>query len=90
MIIGYGAGQCPDLVRQRDDGGFDRRQQHVLSQRIGHPCGGSDIGDIIRGPGAGALSRGLSLEAGTRTTESLMGIQTRQVVSPQSDWVSMT
>ena len=37
-----------------------------------------------------ALSMGWSLEARMRTTESHPGSQTRQVVSPQSVWASMT
>ncbi|MFZ2618312.1 MAG: hypothetical protein WBV59_06825 [Anaerolineae bacterium] len=45
---------------------------------------------MASGEAAPASASGLSREAGMRTTASLPGSQTRQVVSPQSVWVSMT
>ena len=65
-VVGDGAGQGPDLVRQRDDGGLDGREQDVLGQGVGHPCGSSDVGDIVRRTGAGALQ---GLEPGSRDAD---------------------
>ncbi|GIW56405.1 MAG: hypothetical protein KatS3mg082_2809 [Nitrospiraceae bacterium] len=38
-----------NLMRQRDDGGFDGRKQDVLGQRIGDPRRGGEISDPVHG-----------------------------------------
>ena len=65
-VVGDGAGQSPNLVRQRDDGGLDGREQDILGQGVGHPRGSSDVGDIVRRASARALQ---GLEPGSRDAD---------------------
>ena len=51
---------------KRDDGGLDGREQDVLGQGVGHPRGGSDVGDVVRRTGARALQ---GLEPGSRDAD---------------------
>ena len=55
-VVRDGAGQGPDLVRQRNDGGLDGREQdaclcvsahrQVLGQGVGYPRGSCDVGNM--------------------------------------------
>jgi hypothetical protein len=44
-------------MRKRDNRGFDRRKQDVLSERIGHPGRSDNVGDSFRCAGCGVLKR---------------------------------
>ena len=62
-VVGDRAGEGPDLVRQRDDRRLDGGQQQVLSQGVGHPGGGGDVGDVVWGTIRGGF-RGFELRSG--------------------------
>jgi hypothetical protein len=65
-VAGNGTGQCPDLVWQRDNGRLDRCEQDVLRHRVGHPCSGCDVGNVIRRAGASTFQ---GLEPGSRDAD---------------------
>jgi len=54
-VAGNGSGERPNLMRQRDDGRFDRCKQDILRQGVGHACGRGDVCDAVSGARFGIL-----------------------------------
>lgn len=65
-VVGGGAGQGPDLVRQGYDECLDRCEQDVLGQRIRYACSSSDVSDGVLRTGVGILQ---GLEPGRRDAD---------------------